>query len=289
MNILTPKKLAIYYGWPSKVNGSSSVYDAVNVFKEYDIVVFGNGVEDKNHPDHQKTKQIINHAAMQNTLCFGHILSTDSNGTNISKINSWVKMNVDGIFCDKFGYNNGVSRYTQNDLIDFIHNKSLSVFANATNPDDVFSSNINQTYNPLGLNTKLNCNDWYLAESYQIENDNYEDPVLWKQKADKMKNYKAQLGTKMACISTSQTSGFFQNKWDYSYFSVVLYQFDAAGYGENLYSKTSNNLPFRQRKEFFGTKIISNGIENPTNGIYQIKTNVGILIDTVNYTTSILL
>lgn len=42
---LLPGKLAIYYGYPSLVNGSNGNLNvATEVFNDYDIVVFGDGL-----------------------------------------------------------------------------------------------------------------------------------------------------------------------------------------------------------------------------------------------------
>jgi hypothetical protein len=43
---LLPRTLAIYYGFPSEVNGAGgNVTDAVQVFRSYKTVVFGDGLE----------------------------------------------------------------------------------------------------------------------------------------------------------------------------------------------------------------------------------------------------
>ena len=60
MALPIPKKLAIYYGWPSAVSGAGgNVTTAANVFKDYDQVVLGAGLEDGTHPDHTNTAAII--------------------------------------------------------------------------------------------------------------------------------------------------------------------------------------------------------------------------------------
>src|SRR5688500_8633894 len=68
---LSPRRLAVYYGYPSLVNGSGGdVERAVATFAAYDVVVFGDGLEfaDVNPrrlpngagaAEHNKTKAII--------------------------------------------------------------------------------------------------------------------------------------------------------------------------------------------------------------------------------------
>lgn len=288
MTSLIPKKLAIYYGWPSVVNATYTVNGAANVFKDYDTVIFGAGLEDNTHGDHQNTIDIINHPDMANTDCYGYIVSTDSLSLNQTKIDNWLSMGVNGIFCDNFGYDWGVTRSQQNDLINYIHSKSLSAFVNAWDPDDVFSNSNVPTFNPSGTSHVLGSNDYYLAESFQIINGGYQDTVFWKTKSDKMVNYKNIYGTKMATVTTTNSSVFDTNKWDYSYMSAVLYNFDLAGWGELYYSASSGSLPFRPRAEVFGDNFTGNIVEGPSN-VFSRSTNVGIKIDTVNHTVNTLI
>ena len=288
MTSLIPKKLAIYYGWPSVVNATYTVNGAANVFKDYDTVVLGAGLENNLHGDHQNTIDIINHPDMVNTLCYGYINSTDSLSSNETKIDNWLSMGIDGIFCDNFGYDFGVTRSQQNDLVNYIHSKSLSAFVNAWEPDDVFSNNIVATYNPSGISHVLGADDYYLAESFQIINGGYQDTTFWKTKSDKMVNYKNIYGTKMATITTTDSTVFDQNKWDYSYMSAVLYNFDLVGWGELYYSASSGSLPFRIRADVFGDYFTGNIVEGPSD-VFSRGTNVGIKIDTVNHTVDYLL
>jgi hypothetical protein len=280
---ITPKKLAVYYGWPSSVNATYTVNGAAAVFKDYDMVVFGAGLEDSGHGDHQNTIDIINHQDMANTEVYGYVDTTAGQSTNETNIDNWATMGVAGIFCDRFGYDFSVTRSQQNSLVDYIHGKSLKAFVNAWNPDDAFK----QQGGPSGA-THLGSSDWYLAESYQIINGSYQSSTDWKNKADKMAGYKSTFGTKMATVTTTNTSTFDQDKFDYAYFSTVLYNFDAAGWGEENFSATSASLPFRTRKSFLGTSL-TNSISSPSSNVYQRNTNIGILVDTTNHTVGTLL
>ncbi|MBI2504644.1 MAG: hypothetical protein HYW07_15600 [Candidatus Latescibacteria bacterium] len=96
---LLPKKLAIYYGWPSGVNKahetSGSLEDKLNAataqFKDYDLVVFSgtlefpqytgavgqmlDGCSQNSHPDHDKTVEIIRRLKTppNNTAVYGYV------------------------------------------------------------------------------------------------------------------------------------------------------------------------------------------------------------------------
>jgi hypothetical protein len=202
---------------------------------------------------------------------------------------------VAGIFLDQFGYDFGLTREIQREIIWCVHEKNngLKAFVNAWNPDDAFSPAVNAN-NPNGLTTRLDNRDIYLAESFTIINSAYDDADTdannikdWQDKAVKMNTYKTTYGTQMAAITTSDNSAFDQNKADYSYFASVLNGFNYWGYGEQFFSASSALLPFRTRKIFYGNRFDS-GV-NIMGNVYERRTNVGIHVDTSAHTVNILL
>ena len=297
MSKIIPKKLAIYYGYPSSVNATYTVSGAAAVFGQYDIVVFGEGLEAESHPDHTNTVNIIADPAMAQVEVYGYIDATIDLSLFQDRLDKWYTMGVKGIFCDRFGYDFGVTREKQRQIVWSIHEKGnnrLKVFANAFNPDDAFSPNVESTYNPAGLPTRLNNRDWYLAESFAVVDGTYDDNDLdangvkdWQDKAAKMIAYRTTYGTKMAAIATQGNSAFVQNQADYSYFASALNRFDAWAWGEENYSSLSAQLPYRERKTIPGTQFNSQVIIK--DNLYQRRTNVGIEIDSVNHTTNTLL
>ena len=299
---IIPKKLAIFYGWPSTVNGSGgSVTSAVDTFKQYDLVVFGAGLEDPSHGNHTDTVSIINHADMTNTQVFGYIDAAINLDVIQDKIDLWAAMGVYGIFMDKFGYDFGVSRDKQRIIIWSIHHSNsgntvnkLKAFVNGWNPDDVFGNEVHELHNPLGKDTRLNSNDWYLAESFAIINGAYDDADLdanstkdFQDKATKLVNYRNIKGTKIAAITTSDGSAFDANKAEYSYFASVINNFDAWGWGELFFAAGDGIMPFHDRPDIIGTSFTGAIINN--NGILQRQTNVGVKINTNDHTVGYIL
>lgn len=279
---MIPKILAIYYGYPSLINNSNgNISNAINILKNYDMIIFGSGLEQSSHSDHKNTKNIILHPNMINTKVYGYIDSTISINQFKNKTDNWQKLGVKGIFADRFGYDFSISRSKQNQILDYIHSKNLQAFVNAWNVDDVFGNNINIPSNPTGIVSHIGPNDWYLAQSYQIYNGVYQSVQDWKDKSDKMTFYKQKFGTKMATCSTWNTSQFDQSKMDYAYFSTILYNFDAYCFGEYNFS-TDSQLPFRSRKEFIGTNFVTNIVQNQNK--FSRNFNVGIKLDTANHT-----
>jgi hypothetical protein len=61
--------------------------------------------------------------------------------------------------------------------------------------------------------------------------------------------YRIQFGTQMATVTTVSDSNpaFDQGKFDYAWWSTLLYGFDAMGWGEVFFSAANSSLPFRTR------------------------------------------
>jgi len=280
--MLLPKKLAIYHGLPSLVNGVTSIQDAIDVFKNYDLIVFVNGLENSLHPDHQNTINIIAGLPVT-TQVFGTIDSSKPYPVNWAAIDNWISMGVHGIFCDRFGYD-FINRFHQNVIIEYIHSKNKIAFVKAANINDVLSNTQNPPKNPNGTSHMLLSSDWYLKEGYQIVNGSYQNPMTWKTDSELLLNYINSI--QIACMATSDITAFNQNKLDYAYMSSVLYEFHAFGWGEFLYSSNSNSLPLRIQPAILGDKFINN-ITEPMPGIYQRNTNIGINVDTTNHIVSL--
>ena len=276
------KRLFIYYAWPIAVNGTWSITQAVNIFNNYHLGVFGKDLENPQHPHHESTKDIINQTSSE---IYGEVDCTLSLITIKNKIDQWALMGrllkkITGIFCNLFGFDYGLARTKQNDIVDYIHSKSLAAFINAWNPDDVFA----------GLPApRLNMNDWYLAQSHYILLGDWQSQSEWETKSNKMRLYKQIYNVKMACITTTNlVFGFDQNKWDNAYFAHSLYGFDASGWGEPNYSATDALLPLRNRKLIFGKIINGNNITS-NNGTFENKTNVGVYVNTHTKESGIIL
>lgn len=275
-----PKKIAIYYGWPIAVNGAWSVAAAVSVFNDYDIVIFGSGLEATSHPEYQSTKDIVDATTAE---VYGYIDAVLSVQSIQTKVNQWKVVGgsnklIKGIFFDQFGFDYGLNRQIQNDIVDYVHAQGMPVFVNAWDPDDVFKKS-------MGKDTHLTSTDWYLAESHYVKLGDWQPTAEWETKSDKMVSYKSLIGTKMACITTTTGAiGYSSDKWNNAYYAHAVYGFDASGWGEPFFSAPDALLPFRMRPTIEGTTFTGQMVKN--NGIFERPTNVGINIDSVNKTYS---
>jgi len=240
------------------VNGSGGDLEkAADIFSSYDIVVFGDGLQYE-HPDHENTATLI--GKLEDTAVYGYIpigvtnLPASQQALSIPEIKgrvlAWGAMGVAGIFLDQAGYDFGVARERQNAVVEFVHGQGLSVFINAWNPDDVFSTATHSTHNPTGEAPLLDEGDIYLLESFQIVLSEYQDTAFWTRKSDKALAYKNQYGTRMATVTTVSPAdtAFLRDRFDYAWWSTLLYGFDLMGWGE-LYFSANSTLPLRPRPD----------------------------------------
>jgi hypothetical protein len=91
----------------------------------------------------------------------------------------------------------------------------------------------------------------------------------------------------MAGITTTLTGIYDQAKFDYAYYSGLIYGLDAFGWGEQYYSASSAQLPLRPRAKIYGNAYAGN--ISVVDGIYSIQTNVGFEINTITQTNDYLL
>ncbi|RYU93819.1 hypothetical protein [Emticicia agri] len=288
---ITPKKLLIYYSYPSSLNYPTNGYDldkVANDLKQYDYVVLGADLELASHPDHNNTISIISKMAGSSTKVFGYIdLGVKSPGKNFpmnqiqQRVDAWKAMGVQGIFFDDFGYDFQVSRQRQNDAVNYVHSRSLKVIANGWNPDDVFGSAVVPTYNPNGQATVLNAGDFYLSESYLIIKWEYETNLnFWKTKADKLRNYQQSLNFKVLSITTSDTlqaNNYEAARFFYAWYGAAIDGHEATGWGEFKFACCDPNnakSPFRTRPNVNIGTAFTSPVQQNSNEIYRY-TNLG--------------
>ena len=260
--ITIPKRLAIYYGWPSSVNAANgNIAQATAVFTQFDLIVFGHGLQHGPgdpyisldpalhipHPDYTNTVAIIHNLLDAGKEVYGYIdlgvSSTNHSLTTIADlVNEWAATGVTGIFYDLGGKDWGVSRARLISAVDLAHNHSpsLTVFANIWDPDDAFGPD------PEGP-PPLRDGDWYLAESHPVSNDEHDSFDLWWVKSQKIMAYRNQAnGVRMAAVGTGNAGPtstitdstywvdhppFRQTLW-----ATYLFGFDAFGFTDIIYS-----------------------------------------------------
>lgn len=240
--ITSPRRLAIYYGWPSLVNSAGgNLTQATASFTPFNMVVLGAGLEDTSHGDHTNTVTIIGNLAVNNVDVYGYVdlgITTQNFDlpTIAMSVDAWKAIpGVTGIFYDNAGQDFGVTRPRLISAVDYVHSQDLVAFINAWQPDDVLSGA-----------TPLRAGDWYLAESHPVSGGQCSNLDFWWDKSHKLKNYHDQLGVQ---IATSSTGGdeiecddlpmyppYRQALW-----ATYLFGFDAFNFADLLYSASGPN------------------------------------------------
>jgi hypothetical protein len=253
-----PRRLAIYYGVPSLVNGAGGdVARAVAAFAEYDVVVFGDGLEfDDVVPsrkpagagpvEHQRTKQIIAQLAgsSRRTAVFGYVDLGRSQQLALDDIQEriwrWQSMGVSGIFFDEAGADFGVDRLRQNAAVDAAHAAGLRVALNAFNPDDVFRTEAG------GLRPRIGAGDAYLLESFAVRNGRIEDPGVWRERVHKAFTGTTKSGAALWATTTT-TEGYEAALMDHAWHAAKQAGVQAFAWGEPSFGSVDSRLPFRPR------------------------------------------
>ena len=271
-------RLAIYYGYPSLVNGANGdVEKAATVFGSYDVVILGDGLEfpdqqSGRYPpgdpkEHQKVLQII--AAVRDRapgtrfygyVCLGEMSSPTGEkialtpGQLEGRMRLWKQMGVAGIFLDEAGYDfTVVTRERQNLAVQFIHNLGLSAFMNAYFPEHLFSLEDKLPHadgtakNPEHLPPLLDQRDLFLLESFQVKNGDYESVSDWQPRLTLALKYRRRYGARIfATTTTTEREPFSAEKFNYAWWTAILYGLDGFGWGEPNFAALSNALPERR-------------------------------------------
>lgn len=283
---LSPSALAIYYGYPSLVNGASgNVERAAATFAEYDVVVLGDGLEfpDVNPrrrpagvgPDeHRRTRAIIERLRAQSPSIqvYGYVDLGNTQQLTIAEMQQraqlWAAMGATGVFLDEAGYDFGVTRERQNAVLDGIHGLGLTAFVNAFNPDDVFSPSVVALNaagggNPTGAATRLGAKDAFLLESFQVRLGRPETWSAWSARTAKAVAYRDRYQTRIFGVTTttSETERDTARLFGYAWWSAALWGLDGLGWGEPDFSGVSSQLPPRHqtldRRALAGTRFVS--------------------------------
>jgi hypothetical protein len=228
--IKPPAPLAIYYGWPSVVNGTNDVELAVRAFAHFSAVVFGAGLENPAHPDHANSRQVIARLVGRGLEVYGY-LSLPSAGDFAAAVERWAALGVSGIFWDNASYDWGVTRRQQNLALNYTRERGLSVFVNAWFPEHILGD-CDEEGRPAP--SPLRPGDICLAESWLVgAAQGYHDLKQWAARADGLVAYRERLAVRLAAATTSYHGpGPFLMGW----WGALMYQLDLFCFTDPLYS-----------------------------------------------------
>ncbi len=195
----TIRPFAIYYGWPSYVNGArGKVARAVAAFDGYGVVVFG---DDTATPEGDPlAAPIMAGVAARGGVPYGYVSVGVGDGEpNHSlaelreRLDAWRRLGARGVLLDCAGADYGVTRARFDAVVRYAHSLGLSVLANAWSPDDV-----------LARSATMGPGDGYLGENDVLSDGLFLAPATYKPKLAKMARYKASLGITLYETATSR-------------------------------------------------------------------------------------
>jgi hypothetical protein len=251
-----PKKLCLYYGYPSAVQGSGgNTTIAAAYFAQFDIIVFADTLSAtiNPHPDHLNTITIINKikALKPSVKIFGYIdIGVFAAGNPFihnypipvlqQHIDRWKQMStaVTGVFGDDYGYDYAVDRPRQNAFITYAHSKGLAVFANSWLVQDALGGTdclLDSTYG-----------DFYLMESFMISQGSYTSLANNIEKANAAYYYMKTKKVGIACVasvplsSLNANSSLTDNRFKQSWAATAMFNFDAYQFTDTNYSADAN-------------------------------------------------
>jgi len=242
-----PKRLAIYYGYPSLVEGAAGdLSRAADTFERYDVIVFGDGLElggFSSDPglraEHQRLARLVPlmHATPHPPKVYGYIDLGRSQQLAereiVRRIDAWHHVGVDGIFFDEAGADFGVTAARRSAAVRAVHECALSAFMNAFNPDDLFES------------PGLGENDALLLESFAVRQGVVESRDAVAGRVASAMKWRRHTGIKVYGVTTSAPGSFDRAAFEHARQLATELGLDGFGWGEPNYSAYTK-LPYRQ-------------------------------------------
>ena len=247
-----PLRLAIYYGYPSLVNGArGNLAAAASHVSRYDVLVLGDGLEfdtaDGGHAglqEHRFTERLIRQLANtpRRPSVFGYVDLGRSQhlmpAEIVDRIDRWAAMGVQGVFLDEAGYDFGVTRGRQNHAVLAARRRGLRVCFNAYRPQEVFGAervplNAAGGGNPDGAPSLLSARDAILLESFGSSDGIAETPPRLTERMDQALAGRRRFGTQVFAVGTGGDDVTLAHYgwWTASAFGLDAYGWSAPGYG----------------------------------------------------------
>jgi len=274
-----PKDILIYYGWLNSFNSATNGWFNEKVAQDmakYQIIIFGDGIENPSHGDYANTQIIIPRIKQLNTstLIFGYVSTNQSYADFQTKTDQWNTLGVHGIMMDESGYDYGTvptnGREAFNQKVDYVHGKSSAkiCFPNAWDTDHILGtaddiSYPNTTWNPSLLQSKLNENDWIMLESYPVNttsysgNGGYETAGDWTIRGNKVNYLQSVYGCNFASVNiidNGDPNG--QNLFNFAFVSSMMWSLEAFGTSDTGYGSSSAAVQYWLRPDVTNMGIV---------------------------------
>ena len=262
----SPQRVAVYYGYPSLVNGANgNLSHAVNAFYKYDVIVLGDGLEfDTARPntagpeEHRFTKRMIRalHRTWRRPAVYGYVALGNTQRLTLEeltdRIDLWEQMGADGVFFDEAGYDFGVTRERQNAAVAAAHARGLRACLNAFRPADVFSTertdlNAVGGGNPNAVPPLISARDAVLLESFAVRNGVPEPADSLEARTRVALEGRARFGTRVFAVATSDEGRDHAPLAEFGWWAASVFGLDGYGWGMPAYSAVTSELPWMPR------------------------------------------
>jgi hypothetical protein len=235
---LEPKRVAVYYGYPSLVNGAKGdLAKAAQVFNRYHIVVFGDGLEFPGE-EHDNVVRLITKLDKQ-VLVFGYVCLGSTQKLAIAEMEkrvlAWKRMGVQGIFLDEAGNDFGVDHERRERIVSLIHSLGLSAFVNAFQPSDVFGDGP----------TPLGKGDFFLLESFVVRGGKLDNSKWMTARMQQAASYRDIYKFNLVGVTTADSTPFSLALFKRACAAAKRIALEGFGWGEPSFSSQSNLLPER--------------------------------------------
>ena len=255
----SPQRLAIYYGYPSLVNGAAGALDeAARQLSPFDVIVLGDGLEfdsaDGGHAgpaEHAFTVRLLARLAQtsRRPSVFGYIDLGRSQQLSleqiVDRVNRWAAMGAAGIFFDEAGFDFGVTRDRQNRAIDAAHARGLDVCVNAFRPEDVFGDqrvplNAMGGGNPGGTSSTIGPRDAILIEPFAVGAGADEAPAALTRRMQTAIEGRQRFGSRVFAIAAGGDGD--RGDAQYGWWLAAAFGLDAYGWSASGYGAATSQL-----------------------------------------------
>ncbi|MCR4443285.1 MAG: hypothetical protein QHH10_13415 [Peptococcaceae bacterium] len=229
-------QVAFAYGDLENINNKGDTAHSIKVLERFPYLVCA-------EPGRlSPADKIVSDALKEKAKIFGYVYLDDRSPVSLPK----VKQEIDsiaaqgwyGVFIDQFGYDFGVTRDVQNEVVEYAHGKNLKCFVNAWSIDDAFGREVDPVHNPDGRPSSLGKDDWYLMESFMMNNGGFlADCGEMMLKYRKGQYYKQTLGIKIACLTYKRKTVSWANAGSdirRSYLLALALGFDGWWFSDRL-------------------------------------------------------
>ncbi len=101
-------------------------------------------------------------------------------------------------------------------------------------------------YDPNGLPHAIAPSDFYLAESFQIQEGAYQNSNDWLNEAILLDNFPRNTGFGVMSTTTNAVANVYSHsKFNYAWFSSMLFDHEATAWGEYSFSSGNGLAPYR--------------------------------------------